>query len=193
MKKLFVVFSLITSSIFSQNYRTPDSYTIDKELSKHVFNYINKHRISESKKPYVWADIFYKSAAAWNQEMVERDLWQHRDQAMQDSVGGSELIVSVNLRNNPDLDKIDFDFVADSALRQWLSSDWHNGPLMAKRMEYPGEYGLIDLAGVDNVNYVLTKYAAISAYVYDYGHYKQVCMVMHLGYYKDKYAKAVDL
>ena len=67
MKKLFVVFSLITSSIFSQNYRTPDSYTIDKELSKHVFNYINKHRISESKKPYVWADIFYKSAAAWNQ------------------------------------------------------------------------------------------------------------------------------
>lgn len=192
MKKLIIVFSLIAGSVVGQNYRTPNSYTIDKELSKHVFNYINMHRVSESKKPYVWADLYYKSAAAWNQEMVERDIWQHRDRAMSDTVPGTELIVSVNLINNPELNEIDFDMVADSALRQWLSSDWHNGPLMAKRMEYVGESGPIHLAGVDNVNYMLTKYAAISAYVYDYGHYKQVCMVMHLAYYKDKYADSFD-
>jgi hypothetical protein len=75
MKKLFVVFSLITSSVFGQ-LNTPKciSYSEDKQLGKYIFDKVNKYRNSLGELSYVWSDPQYQTSLKWNNYLSKNSL-----------------------------------------------------------------------------------------------------------------------
>ena len=174
MKKLITVFSLIAGSVVGQHDFTPSRVEEDKALSKYVFDYINTYRDSINQKPYIWSEAWYDKSKEWCDHLSVNDEWRHSDEFP--CIGFQELIVAVTLI---DEENDNYKFIADSALRQWLSSDYHRSAILSPRGENIGD---ISNQQYGNRNYDIftVKYGAISANVLYIDNWKQIKIVFQL-------------
>ena len=174
MKKLIIVFSLIAGSVVGQHDFTPSRVEEDKALSKYVFDYINTYRDSINQKPYIWSEAWYDKSKEWCDYLSVNDEWRHSDG--DPCMGFFELIVAVTLI---DEENDNYKFIADSALRQWLSSNTHKGLIRAPRGEFVNDIGTV-WYGTKYRDAMLVKYGAISANVLYIDNWKQIKIVFQL-------------
>jgi|TARA_R110000772_G_C13032370_1_gene411864 hypothetical protein len=173
MKKLIIIFSLITSSVVGQVHinETVKNITIDKNLSIEFFKSCNKYRTSINKQAWNWSDSSYNTSLNWNNYLAKNNIWTHSNK---DNFT-SEIIVSVNLTENQDLD---YQFIIDSCISQIINSPYHKGGFCAPKRTKQLQYAEIDWAGV-LLHQALCDSGACSAIIIDYGHYKRVSIILH--------------
>ena len=184
--KTLIVFILFVFQLRAQ-YKIPSNVTEDKELSKYIFNTINKYRDSIGIKPYIWTDYWYFSAKRWNDEVSYNGKWGHNTGPKWENFKGTELIVAVPIISN---ENNNHKFIADSALNQWLHSPYHAGVIKAIRQEKIGDTAPMSWGnGITIESVLLSKYGAISSNVLDYGNHKMIYIILQLGQYSDSNTK----
>jgi uncharacterized protein YkwD len=184
MKKVAILLAFLTSSIFSfSQYAVPQNVKEDKELSKYVFNHINSYRDSIGVKPYIWTDFWYLSAKKWNDEVSTTGKWGHNRGPEWELFKGQEMIVAVPILSEKDNN---YQFIADSALQQWLHSKYHISGIISPRQEKIGDTATVQFGDNQVSGVYLCKYGAISVNILTYANYKIAYVIFHLGYYPSK-------
>jgi hypothetical protein len=184
MKKLTLLFSLVAFSVTAQiKVGKCQSYYADKQLSKQIFDSVNAYRNSLGEASYVWEENYYVTAKTQNDYLADNGLWGHRTNYMP----GTELIVGVcGIRQEVTRDL--YKMIIDSCIQQWIHSDWHHKTMKAPILTTTATNSKIEISGVI-LNIILNKFGAISINVLDYGTYKNIYCIFHLGFYKDPYKR----
>jgi uncharacterized protein YkwD len=182
--RIFVNIFFILVSFYSNSQNAiPQSIKEDKELSKYVFNYINQYRDSIGVKPYIWSEFWYNSAKKWNNEVSYTGKWGHNRGLEWSSFTGQEMIVAVPILSENDNN---FKFIADSALNQWLHSEYHISGIVSPRQENIGDIASIHYGNIQVSDVLLCKYAAISVNILTYTNYHIAYIIFHMGHYPSK-------
>ena len=199
MKKLIILFSLISSISYSQTTssytkkvirsgRLPSTskviaYKENKDLALVIANRLNQFRRSINRKDFIWSEYWYNSALKWNNYLADNSVWGHRTTqfAKENHCENShELIVGVTLLDVQDinLDTKLYEFIADSCIQRWRHSDLHNeaitAPIRTKNR-------ITDPSCLNGMMQ-LTNHMGISVNVTKHDGYVIVMCVMHLGY-----------
>lgn len=183
MKKLlFFLLPFISIAQVEYSHPIPISFTEDKELSKYIFNYINSYRDSIGVKPYIWTEFWYRSAKKWNDYCATNGKWGHNRGPEWTDWNGEELIVAVPVLPG---DEGNFKVIADSAVRRWLNSPWHNCGIVCPRMEKFGDTSSQQFGSHTLDKVFLCRYAAISANVLQFEDHQIVYIVYQKGFYED--------
>lgn len=129
MKKLLVVFSLITSSVFGQQYEIPTmtNISVDRELSLQIFDNINEHRDSIDRKAFEWSEELYKQSKDHAFNLIQNAKWGHWGDP---TIFTSEILNMIDL-NFTNLENPNSYEIGAHCVKGWSESDGHKGILEA--------------------------------------------------------------
>jgi hypothetical protein len=168
---IFLALTISTQSVAQIFVGFPSNYHEDLTLSKFAFKKFNDYRKSINVGSWKWSDSSYTTAKRWNSTLAKNGLWGHSDAKL----CSSEIIVSVNIDATQPLN---YEAIVDSCLSQILNSSYHRGGFSAPLRTSSQKYAEVEWGPI-TLSKTLCDSGAVSAYILDYGHYKQVTIVIH--------------
>ena len=146
MKKLIIVFSLITSNIFSQQYEIPTmtSISVDRDLSVQIYNNINEHRDSINQESFKWNEDLYKQSKNFALNLIRNSKWGHWGDPANytfELLNMFDISMS-NLQNSKSYD------IGAYCVKGWANSNCHRGSLESPIKTNTRDTAQIDWCGI---------------------------------------------
>ena len=181
MKKLIVAFSLIASSVIGQ-YDMPFfkgvKYTVNKELSKQIFQNINEHRDSIGREQFEWNETMYQSCVDNSLQLIKNAQWGHGKFETREYV--FEILTGVDVTKESVVNYYD---VGVEAVLSWIGSKWHIGSLESLKQKTNCIKAKIKF-GNGSINQTLAYNAVCCAIELKLTNGQHMIMIMHRGYNK---------
>ena len=179
MYKGIFIFSFIVSNVFGQ-YDVPHfkgaKYTVNKELSKQIFQNINEHRDSIGREQFEWNETMYQSCVDNSLQLIKNAQWGHGKFEKREYV--FEILTGVDVTGESIVNYYD---VGVEAVIGWIGSKWHIGSLESLKQK-PNRTSAETKFGDGSFNQTLAYNAVCCAIELKLTNGQHVIMIMHRGY-----------